>query len=346
MDIEDVELPHEHKHPLRVQRERRGWSQRRVAEELQFLFPGVAVSEKEVGRWERRKRTPSPFYREKLCQLFAMDAEQLGLLDSQSRDAESRTWSNEQGPRYSEDGYLLFGQRSIPLSPHQRSQDTLLHGMIERNFSSHAITDDVLSSNIRTMNFRNEWQYVVNNLVSEARMSLRAMVFDVELTKWWNTIAGQTYMMTNIALIKRKVPVRRIFLLSSLDARVRMNTLITAYVHHQIGIEVKICKATSFQASIPFQPDMFSVHDNLYVTLYYFSREMPIANLLLEEKYIAEFTSFYDELFRDDRLCVDIEPFLAHSTVSESFFASVKMQMDMLRTLERVGSVTELVRNS
>lgn len=81
-DIVD-EVSHGLKHPLRVQRELRGWSQRRVAEELQQLFPGVAVSEKEVGRWERHKRNPSPYYREKLCTLFGMDAEQLGLLDAE-----------------------------------------------------------------------------------------------------------------------------------------------------------------------------------------------------------------------------------------------------------------------
>jgi hypothetical protein len=34
-----------------------------------------------VYRWEAGKRTPSPFYRERLCQVFSMSAEQLGLVE-------------------------------------------------------------------------------------------------------------------------------------------------------------------------------------------------------------------------------------------------------------------------
>ena len=66
---------------LRRQRELRGWSLKKVAGELQQQFPGVAVTEKEVGRWERGLRVPSPYYREKLCVLYNMTAAQLGFID-------------------------------------------------------------------------------------------------------------------------------------------------------------------------------------------------------------------------------------------------------------------------
>ena len=64
---------------LRRQRELRGWSHERVAEELHARFPGVAVTGKEVARWERGKRIPGPYYRAKLCDLYGVTAEELGF---------------------------------------------------------------------------------------------------------------------------------------------------------------------------------------------------------------------------------------------------------------------------
>jgi hypothetical protein len=58
---------------LRRQREQRGWSLKRVAEELCRLcedegqFPGV--NENIIGKWERGVKRPAPFSREKFCQL-------------------------------------------------------------------------------------------------------------------------------------------------------------------------------------------------------------------------------------------------------------------------------------
>ncbi len=69
-------------HLLRRERERRGWSQRRVAEQL-------GTTEDKVSRWERGEVTPSPFYREKLCILFEKDAGELGFIDEQSSLKES-----------------------------------------------------------------------------------------------------------------------------------------------------------------------------------------------------------------------------------------------------------------
>jgi transcriptional regulator with XRE-family HTH domain len=70
---------------LRRQRRQRGWSLQRVAEELQRLceFEGrrVGVTASMVGKWERGFKRPSPFYQEKLCALYGLPAEQLGLVD-------------------------------------------------------------------------------------------------------------------------------------------------------------------------------------------------------------------------------------------------------------------------
>lgn len=70
--------------PLRHQRKLRGWSQQDLVDELCKLCyederkPGLNV--KTIGRWEKGENKPSPFYCKRLCQLFGMTAEELGLL--------------------------------------------------------------------------------------------------------------------------------------------------------------------------------------------------------------------------------------------------------------------------
>jgi uncharacterized membrane protein/DNA-binding XRE family transcriptional regulator len=59
---------------LREARERRGWSQARVAEQI-GTEPG------NVSRWERGYSTPSPHFRELLSSLFGVGVSDLGLLD-------------------------------------------------------------------------------------------------------------------------------------------------------------------------------------------------------------------------------------------------------------------------
>ncbi len=60
-------------HPLKVERELRGWSQAKVAEALNTTV-------RTVSRWEQGQTLPYPFYREQLCELFGKDARHLGLL--------------------------------------------------------------------------------------------------------------------------------------------------------------------------------------------------------------------------------------------------------------------------
>ena len=76
--MEEARRPNER---LRCARLQRGWSQQRVADLLNQL-PGATRADRElVYRWEAGKRTPSPFYRERLCQVFNMSAGQLGLVE-------------------------------------------------------------------------------------------------------------------------------------------------------------------------------------------------------------------------------------------------------------------------
>jgi len=63
-------------HPLKVEREQRGWSQARVAEAL-------GVSTLTVIRWEQRRAIPYPYYREQLAQLFGKSVRELDLLPAE-----------------------------------------------------------------------------------------------------------------------------------------------------------------------------------------------------------------------------------------------------------------------
>src|SRR5437588_814436 len=66
-------------HPLKVEREKRGWSQSKIAEAL-----GTTV--RTVSRWEQGIAVPSHYYRAQLCSLFGKNAKQLGLLSSTDED--------------------------------------------------------------------------------------------------------------------------------------------------------------------------------------------------------------------------------------------------------------------
>ncbi|MGB8346691.1 MAG: helix-turn-helix transcriptional regulator [Ktedonobacteraceae bacterium] len=73
---------------LRWQRDNRGWSLRKVADLIYDLSikdgEGCGITGNLVSRWERSEIMPSPFYREKLCQVFELSAVELGLLEELS----------------------------------------------------------------------------------------------------------------------------------------------------------------------------------------------------------------------------------------------------------------------
>jgi transcriptional regulator with XRE-family HTH domain len=68
------------KNRLRRERERRGWSRSYVAEK-------VGSDAQAIGRWERGKTSPSPFHRQGLCELFCLNADELGLLKEDTQEA-------------------------------------------------------------------------------------------------------------------------------------------------------------------------------------------------------------------------------------------------------------------
>jgi len=71
-------LPNER---LRQERQRRGWSRQYVAEQIGVADP------KTIGRWERGVAFPSSYFLQKLCTLFGMLAQDLGLFVGEHDDA-------------------------------------------------------------------------------------------------------------------------------------------------------------------------------------------------------------------------------------------------------------------
>lgn len=62
---------------LRQERLRRGWSRAYIAEQIGVADP------KTIGRWERGEASPSAYFLQRLCALFEMAAEDLGLWHSE-----------------------------------------------------------------------------------------------------------------------------------------------------------------------------------------------------------------------------------------------------------------------
>lgn len=60
-------------HPLKIERELRGWSQTKLAEKL-------GTTSRSVNRWEQGLALPYPHYCKQLCNLFGKTAKELGLL--------------------------------------------------------------------------------------------------------------------------------------------------------------------------------------------------------------------------------------------------------------------------
>jgi transcriptional regulator with XRE-family HTH domain len=81
-----------HNQVLRQVRALRGWSQMVLARQLD-------TSTKNVSRWERGETVPSPYYRERLCQLFGLDARSLGLLASEEGDMFSATEAHSESKK-------------------------------------------------------------------------------------------------------------------------------------------------------------------------------------------------------------------------------------------------------
>ena len=67
-------------HNLKRERQLRGWSQEDVATR-------IGSDPKTVGRWERGLTFPSPYFQQRLVDLFGKDAEALGFIAGQGENS-------------------------------------------------------------------------------------------------------------------------------------------------------------------------------------------------------------------------------------------------------------------
>jgi transcriptional regulator with XRE-family HTH domain len=105
---------------LRHAREERGWSQSRLAEEL-------GVEEQTVRSWERGTRFPSPRFRNRLCEVFGMTLEQLGLQRSQESPQSIDLPRDSSSP-------ATIGTIDHDISPHPKR--VFSHKQIDKNRKS------------------------------------------------------------------------------------------------------------------------------------------------------------------------------------------------------------------
>src|SRR5579864_1733302 len=61
---------------LKMERDKRGWTQKEVADQIK-------AGEASYHRWESQGGTPMPYYRQELARLFGKTIEELGLLPHQ-----------------------------------------------------------------------------------------------------------------------------------------------------------------------------------------------------------------------------------------------------------------------
>ncbi len=95
---------------LRHQREVYGWSRNYVAERIES-------DPRTVARWECGKTFPSPYYRQKLCELFEKKADELGLIKDDSYgqhpdQASDLTSSRESGALQDEPGEVTRAENN------------------------------------------------------------------------------------------------------------------------------------------------------------------------------------------------------------------------------------------
>ncbi len=106
--MRDNAVPNER---LRHQREIYGWSRNYVAEKIES-------DPQTVARWERGKTFPSPYYRQKLCELFGKKADELGLIKDTAPhgqypdQASDLTSSRESGALQNEPGQVATSEHN------------------------------------------------------------------------------------------------------------------------------------------------------------------------------------------------------------------------------------------
>jgi tetratricopeptide (TPR) repeat protein/transcriptional regulator with XRE-family HTH domain len=124
-------------HLLRQERELRGWSQKYVAEQID-------AASYYISRWECGAASPSPYFRSKLCTLFAKNAQDLGLLRDELEQSSSEITHATSSPKQQAAGdtnntdsvqtSLYDPAIPLPFAEHESfvGRETILHDLKHR----------------------------------------------------------------------------------------------------------------------------------------------------------------------------------------------------------------------
>ncbi|MGH2498125.1 MAG: helix-turn-helix transcriptional regulator [Ktedonobacteraceae bacterium] len=109
-------LPNEQ---LRRERQRRGWSRQYVAEQIGVADP------KTIGRWERGVAFPSSYFLQRLCTLYGMFAQDLGLFPEEHHVPAAQSGTPEPGAS-TDAGKKLLTHELIPNKHMQHISDGII----------------------------------------------------------------------------------------------------------------------------------------------------------------------------------------------------------------------------
>jgi transcriptional regulator with XRE-family HTH domain len=124
---------------LRWERQRRGWSRAYIAEQIGIADP------KTVGRWERGSAYPSAYFLQKICELFQMPAEALGLCQKEKPQVAAKYFSHDTFFRPGPAEAFYDPELPPALANGLVGRKRLLHLLKMRLVSSGSLTSSVLS---------------------------------------------------------------------------------------------------------------------------------------------------------------------------------------------------------
>lgn len=181
-----------HSARLRHAREKRGWSRNYVAEQV-----GVDIAT--VGRWERGERFPHPRYRQKLCALFELSAQDLGLFSEQPENLSDVTashlpTSSMYGPDRPAPSLLFRDRRRLLIGLGGLGTAALLTGgawVFHSSISaSHASSVSAMPRQPFFRTLHPNTSHWVNNLAWSPDGSMLAAANNVPLVTTWNIERG------------------------------------------------------------------------------------------------------------------------------------------------------------
>lgn len=127
---------------LRQQRQLRGWSQARLAEEL-------GTSSKVVSRWERGAVFPSPYFRERLCVVFDKNAEDLGLTPTSEQEHEPQEQEQQEQEQTKEESMPRVS--APPLQSITRSGALIAPAVMSTEIAKHGVWIDSLVTTVERL---------------------------------------------------------------------------------------------------------------------------------------------------------------------------------------------------